>query len=311
MSQTEPTNAYRVELFMQGGRPIAVVDSEITISETGSVSEPEGRSGRWSVADDHLQIFWNGEEPERFCQYSENVTETYRGHLFNYGKVLVPEHVGFELPLPGIDDNPCEKLNGHLREHHPHARRVVSRASRDFFEIFIHGGKCLEVGVGFGNNSQRIRNHLEPAELHLVDSWQVMEGSSDLYTQKNLDEAFAATQEKFANDPSVIIHRGLSQVVLKELPRAHFDMIYIDADHTEEACYRDLLLSEPLLKADGYLCGHDYTEYPNNDDAAVARGGYGVINAVDRFCRERGWQMECLTIEVLDWCFPSYVLHKA
>jgi hypothetical protein len=37
-----------------------------------------------------------------------------------------------------------------------------------------------------------------------------------------------------------------------------FDLIFIDADHTEEALTKDILAWRPLLTKDGILCGHDY-----------------------------------------------------
>lgn len=306
------TNAYSVQPFMQGGRPIPVQETTVEIRDNGTARDvAAGREGTWSVEGPFLVLQWDGAEtPEKFCTYAADVTTDHLGSLYAYGKVLVPGDVQFDLPLEPVNDNPSESLNGHLAAVHPGARRLLSRASSDYFSIFPKGGRFLEVGVGYGNNAERFYNNLQPSELHLVDCWEVVEGASDHYTQSNLDDAYEATRQKFAHDPNVILHKALSDEALGKMQQGYFDMAYIDADHTERACYRDLMLAEPLIKPDGFLCGHDYTEYPNTQDSAVERENYGVMKAVDRFCAERGWKLDYLTIEVHDWCFPTYVLSR-
>jgi hypothetical protein len=50
-----------------------------------------------------------------------------------------------------------------------------------------------------------------------------------------------------------------------------FDLVFIDAEHTEEACGRDIDLWLPKIRPNGVICGHDYdTINP------------GVLRAVDR-----------------------------
>lgn len=305
-------NTYMAQPFMQGGRPIAVEEAAIDFQNDGSLKNVDtGRMGRWQIQSPFLEILWDGDDtPERFCTYGEDVTTVYRDHLFAYGKMLVPETVQFDLRLAPINDNPSEHLAGHLQATHPACKRLLSRASSDFFSLFPKNGKFLEVGVGYGNNAERLHRALSPGELHLVDCWEAVDGSSDNYTQENLNDAYAAARQKFAHDPKVILHKALSQDVLPGMQRGYFDMAYIDADHTEEACWRDLTLCAPLVREDGYLCGHDYTSFPNMQDGSVDRKNYGVMEAVDRFCREYGWQMEYLTIEVHDWCYPSFILKR-
>lgn len=68
-----------------------------------------------------------------------------------------------------------------------------------------------------------------------------------------------------------------------------FDLIFIDGDHSEEGCYRDLVNCSKLLHDGGCLVVHDYDESPGakswcND----------VKRAVDRFCRETNWRKERL-----------------
>lgn len=306
------SNTYAVKPFMQGGRPVPVEEATIEIRDNGDIVDPgSGRDGTWTTDGPFLVLNWQDSDvPEKFCAYASDVTTDYAGHLFAYGKVLIPGDTQFELPLDPVNDNPSESLNDHVASVHPGCKRILSRASTDFFAIFPQGGKFLEVGVGYGNNAERFYNNMNPGELHLVDCWEVVDGASDHYTQTNLDDAYSATKQKFAHDPNVVLHKSLSGDALSKMQPGYFDMAYIDADHTEEACMRDLLLAEPLIKPGGHLCGHDYTEFPNTLDDAVERENYGVMKAVDRFCAERGWKLDYLTIEVHDWCFPTYVLSR-
>ncbi len=305
-------NAYRRESFMQGGRPISSASGSLVLFDDGSCqSDGALQAGSWAVDDCYLILMdRQGTELARYCRYADTVTELYGEHLFSYGSVLVPESVQFDVGIRPIDDNPDESLSSHLASCHPNCRRILSRASSDYFDLFPRRGSYIEVGVGYGNYSSKLRESLDPAELHLVDCWRFLAGTSDRYTQANLDEGYSETRRKFDGDERVAIHRGLCQEVLPTLPRDHFDMVYIDANHTEEGCYADLMASEPLVRSDGFLCGHDYTAFPNQRDDVVERQSYGVIEAVDRFCRERGWWMSHLTIEVHGWCFPSFVLRR-
>jgi hypothetical protein len=54
------------------------------------------------------------------------------------------------------------------------------------------------------------------------------------------------------------------------------DFVYIDAEHTEEACYADMVAWWDILPSRAILAGHDY------DPAHPA-----VMRAVERFARER------------------------
>jgi predicted O-methyltransferase YrrM len=57
----------------------------------------------------------------------------------------------------------------------------------------------------------------------------------------------------------------------KTMPN-ELDMVFIDAEHSYEACKADIIAWWPKVRTGGILCGHDYvTNQP----------GYGVIQAVD------------------------------
>jgi predicted O-methyltransferase YrrM len=64
-----------------------------------------------------------------------------------------------------------------------------------------------------------------------------------------------------------------------------FDVIFVDADHSEQAVFRDLILATDLLsRQGGVLLAHDYTDphEPERPDWTL-----GVQAAVDRFLQVR------------------------
>jgi predicted O-methyltransferase YrrM len=74
----------------------------------------------------------------------------------------------------------------------------------------------------------------------------------------DLQERFTRNIQKsgFADKVSVI--KGGSQIVLRDLPPASCDIIYIDGDHSAPAVLADALYSWPLLKEGGILIFDDY-----------------------------------------------------
>lgn len=70
--------------------------------------------------------------------------------------------------------------------------------------------------------------------------------------------------------------RGYSDAVASQFEDESFDLVFIDADHTEEWVARDLAAWAPKVKRGGVVCGHDYG----------SRNWPGVKIAVDRFFAE-------------------------
>ena len=82
-----------------------------------------------------------------------------------------------------------------------------------------------------------------------------------------MDRIFRSVQEKFADDPAVIIHRGPSAVVLPKFNDDYFDWIYIDGNHSYEFVLGDLQICLAKVRSGGVITGDDYTwganeEYP-------------------------------------------------
>ena len=172
------------------------------------------------------------------------------------------------------------------------------------------GGRVAEIGVATGDFAEAIYNRSAPMELHLIDPW-VFQDEDDYQLdcanvpQREADQRYLGVCERFAAqiEAEVIkVHRDFSHNVAAQFPDEYFDWVYVDAKHTYEACLSDLRAFAPKVKADGFICGHDYA---NNLDSQTRN--FGVVEAVDQFVLETGFHFALLTYEVE----PSYVIAKS
>lgn len=142
-------------------------------------------------------------------------------------------------------------------------RMCASRT--DLVEMLPRGGRVAEVGSYKGDFARHILANCSPAALHLID----------------LD--FSVLDPAVAQDARVQIHRGYSHQVLASFPDAHFDWIYIDADHSYTGAARDADAAAAKVKPGGFLVFNDFAHI----DPFL--GAYGVHRAVVDFAVARNW----------------------
>lgn len=129
------------------------------------------------------------------------------------------------------------------------------------------GGIVAELGTYRGDFARVIRDLNEPRNLHLID----------------IDDSHFINDG--LEDSSVTRHLGFTHEVIATFPVAHFDWIYIDADHSYEGCLRDAQTAAPKVKPGGYLAFNDFAHI----DPWLGR--YGVGRAVVDFAIEQRWPM--------------------
>lgn len=171
-----------------------------------------------------------------------------------------------------------------LKDEHLRGLEVVTDR-RSFLERMPKGGRIAEIGVASGDLSALILEICKPSELWLVDCW-----ASERYSagQARVRERFSAP----LTTGQVRIELGLSTDVLPRLPADHFDLIYIDTDHTYRTTKRELELAASRVKDGGMIAGHDYVT--GNWNGGVR---YGVVEAVHEFCAAHRWRLVLLTHE--------------
>lgn len=185
---------------------------------------------------------------------------------------------------------------------------TIIKTRLDLFRSLPEGVIGAEVGVWRGGFSAEILQRCpQIAHLYMVDSWCKIGGK---YAVDSIDSQDHEANKRKAEQATHIWadRRTLVHAFSADAARTWFDrgfpaldFVYIDAAHYFEAAYEDLNLWEKVLSPIGIIMGHDYTRIPE----AVAINCQ-VIEAVDRFCAERGYRISHLTAE--PW--TSYRLEK-
>ena len=85
---------------------------------------------------------------------------------------------------------------------------------------------------------------------------------------------------------SHIRHQADTIAWLAQQPASSLDWVYLDSDHGEPHVHRELCQAFRVVKAGGWICGHDYSAIFG-----------GVVAAVDRFCVEHGQVIHVATDE--------------
>lgn len=163
------------------------------------------------------------------------------------------------------------------------------------WEPFMRKYNChviCEIGVRKGVNFRRMIAH-NPKVAVAIDLWRddgVMSRNDIASPQTELDKQYEDFMKGDGSKPFVHTYRDYSFNVAKEFPDGYFDLIYIDADHTFEGCYRDIIDWYPKVKKGGFLLGDDYRRHKTRTGVR-----FGVIEAVNKFTHDNNLSF---------WVFP-------
>ena len=135
------------------------------------------------------------------------------------------------------------------------------------------GGLVVEVGVAFGRTTVMIGNRTEGRGIRVVSIDHFRGNSSPG------DAAFQIYRDRGQRN---VIGQVIDNVVHANMRERHvlmitdsvqaasvfgketIDLVFIDADHTDEAVEADILAWTPKVKWKGTLCGHDWNGQPGN-----------------------------------------------
>lgn len=159
-----------------------------------------------------------------------------------------------------------------------------------------------EVGVWRGGMSRRLLYRLN-LNLVMIDPWgEVTSNNDDYYEREFNGQDWAEIKQQAINNvlwakDRVRVFQGTSAGAAEYFDEK-FDLVFIDADHSYEACANDIALWWPKVVEGGYLSGHDYR---------TDKEGFGVIEAVNEFAEEQG--LEVVLGENYTWFVHKPVAH--
>lgn len=157
-----------------------------------------------------------------------------------------------------------------------------------------------EIGVWRGYFSSEILRFTDTSMLYLVDPWAPSHCYTDPLQSTNHESDLKETQSNirgFVGRWHIVRKTSQEAAVSEEVPL--LDWAYIDANHAYQDVMKDLIAWSKKLKPEGRILGHDYTNSPSSQ-----HWSFGVVDAVNDFCKNQNWKLTHLTIE--EW--PSYQL---
>jgi hypothetical protein len=146
-----------------------------------------------------------------------------------------------------------------------------------------------EIGVARGDFSEFLMDAFQPSKFVAFDTFKAHElplvfgQDPRVYFEDKSHADFF--RDRFADRP-VMLEIGRSQTRLASYPDEHFDLIYIDGDHSFEGVREDAELGAKTLKADGVLVFNDYIMYDHLLDFP-----HGIVQVVNEMIVERGWEV--------------------
>lgn len=136
---------------------------------------------------------------------------------------------------------------------------------------------CCEVGTGTGRFSKKILELSKPKELHLIDL---------------SFKSFAHNDFSSAIDSGIVIlHESDSITMLEKFPDHYFDWIYFDCNHAYDGPSRHIKAAKYKIKPTGMLAFAGYIFWSHKEFMS-----YGVMQAVNEFCLQEGWEMIYLAL---------------
>jgi predicted O-methyltransferase YrrM len=124
----------------------------------------------------------------------------------------------------------------------------------------------VELGTYQGGTTFFLLDNVPNLTLHTVDIFeQQPEHGSYNHSKYDFEDrypAFLKRAKKYGD--RLIIHKGWTHEVAKDITDGSLDFVFVDADHDYEAVKRDILTWRPKIRPGGYLMGHDINKVSVN-----------------------------------------------
>jgi hypothetical protein len=133
--------------------------------------------------------------------------------------------------------------------------------------------RIAELGVYLGQTMRRMVNAFDPVHYVGVDYWAQYKAGGKIQrstTPERWDQVYLILCE-FAADKPVQLIRADTASAAECFPDGYFDLVFVDADHTEEGCGKDIDAWIAKVRPAGIMCGHDYKRRRSGVQDAVSK----------------------------------------
>jgi len=118
--------------------------------------------------------------------------------------------------------------------------------------------KGVEVGVYEGHFSEILGYENTEGQVFSVDPWQTYADYPDYKDQEALDMRYQRARRRLLRYPNITIIKKFSLEASKIFEDYSLDYVYIDANHTFQSTWNDIIIWSKKVKEGGIISGHDY-----------------------------------------------------
>jgi methyltransferase family protein len=139
--------------------------------------------------------------------------------------------------------------------------------------------RVVEIGSWVGRTALAMASVSPFLYIHCIDTWLGSPGDSTSewakqIGQRELFQTFCRNCKGHGLMTHIIPHIGTSELWASVWPWPA-DLVFIDGEHSEEACLQDIKLWTPHVRKGGILCGHDFDpQFPGVEKAVRATGPF-------------------------------------
>lgn len=177
----------------------------------------------------------------------------------------------------------------------------LKKSREDVLHDIPKGGVVVEVGVAYGEFTDKILDVIKPSKFIAIDAFGQLpivanQGDKDL-DDIQTSQHYKYYQSKYLNninEGNFEMMRGYSWEEIDKLPDNSVDYIYVDADHSYNSVIKDIEALKNKVKQDGIIQFNDYTCFD-----IYSLQPYGVYKAVNEFLIRENY-------EILYLCFEKF-----
>lgn len=163
----------------------------------------------------------------------------------------------------------------------------------DALKVMSPNMTVAEVGVAYGDFTEKILEIMKPNKFYAIDVFQNMRKGiwgEEVVFDKARKTHLTYFKDRFKAyiDKGILeIRKGISWEQIKIFPDNYFDWVYLDAAHDYHSVRRDVEVLLKKVKHGGYIQFNDYIFYDH-----MTKVYYGVIQVVNKLLEDTECMVE-------------------